>query len=339
MVNHPKNKSIVYHPSLLPRHRGASAISWTLIEGDKKGGFSIFWADDGLDTGPILLQRECEVGENDTVDSLYNNFMYPVGIEAMAEAVNLVAEERAPVITQPEVGATYDPMMNKPEVTKLNLNQPAKKIHDFIRGLDSVPGAWTKLDGKETRLFKSKIWHGALPTGKEVQLEGAVKPGIVHDDGLLITGIHFAISRVFLIHLDIFSGSDGKSINVKLLSVEGKFVQANEYGQATEQEVAIELTDEDKAMAEQLRNVWHEILKINITDETDFFETGAGSMDVVRLVEEVKDKTGISITNEDVFMATAFNAFIQMCVKAARGGSGIAELEFEATKMHANKAS
>jgi formyltetrahydrofolate dehydrogenase len=98
--------------------------------------------------------------------------MYPVGIDAMAEAVNLVAEERAPVIKQSQIGATYDAMLNKAEVTKLNLNQTAMQIHNFIRGLDSVPGAWTMLDGKETRLFGSKIWHGSLPSGTEVQLEG-----------------------------------------------------------------------------------------------------------------------------------------------------------------------
>lgn len=55
----------------------------TLIEGDKKAGFSIFWADDGLDTGPILLQRECLVDPNDTVDTLYNRFLFPEGIKAM----------------------------------------------------------------------------------------------------------------------------------------------------------------------------------------------------------------------------------------------------------------
>ena len=77
----------------------------------------------------------------------------------------------------------------------------------------------------------------------------------------------------------------------------------------------LELTEEESRMAEQLRAVWKEILKIEITDETDFFETGAGSMDVVRLVEEVKDKSGISITNEDVFMATVFDAFIQTVTK------------------------
>lgn len=55
----------------------------TLIQGDKKAGFTIFWADDGLDTGPVLLQRECDVGQNDTVDDLYNRFLFPEGIKAM----------------------------------------------------------------------------------------------------------------------------------------------------------------------------------------------------------------------------------------------------------------
>lgn len=57
--------------------------SRTLIQGDKKAGFTIFWADDGLDTGPILLQRECDVGQNDTVDDLYNRFLFPEGVKAM----------------------------------------------------------------------------------------------------------------------------------------------------------------------------------------------------------------------------------------------------------------
>lgn len=61
----------------------ASFTFRTLIQGDKKAGFTIFWADDGLDTGPILLQRECDVGQNDTVDDLYNRFLFPEGVKAM----------------------------------------------------------------------------------------------------------------------------------------------------------------------------------------------------------------------------------------------------------------
>ena len=70
VINYPSKGSICYHPSLLPRHRGASSINWTLIEGDSEAGFSVFWPDDGLDTGPILLQRSVKVEINDTVESL-----------------------------------------------------------------------------------------------------------------------------------------------------------------------------------------------------------------------------------------------------------------------------
>ena len=92
------------------------------------------------------------------MDSLYNNFMYPEGVKAMGEAVQMIAEETAVRIKQPEVGATYDAFLNKPEVCRVNLNQTAKQIHNFIRGLDSNPGAWVVLEGKETKLFNSRLW-------------------------------------------------------------------------------------------------------------------------------------------------------------------------------------
>ena len=83
VINAADQGSIVYHPSILPKHRGASAINWTLMEGDHEAGFTVFWADDGLDTGPILLQKTCNVDISDTVDTLYNRFMFPEGIRAM----------------------------------------------------------------------------------------------------------------------------------------------------------------------------------------------------------------------------------------------------------------
>lgn len=91
----------------------------TLICGDAKAGLSIFWADDGLDTGPILLQEECDVLEDDTVDTIYNRFLYPVGVSAVARAVDMVANGTAPKLVQSEKGATYDPMLNKPELQKV----------------------------------------------------------------------------------------------------------------------------------------------------------------------------------------------------------------------------
>lgn len=72
-----------------------------------------------MDTGPILLQEECDVLEDDTVDTLYKRFLYPVGVSAVARAVDMVANNTAPKIVQSEKGATYDPMLNKPDLQKV----------------------------------------------------------------------------------------------------------------------------------------------------------------------------------------------------------------------------
>jgi len=320
VINHPKHKSICYHPSILPRHRGASSINWTLVCGDKRAGFSIFWADDGLDTGPILLQRECHVDPNDTVDSLYNRFMYPEGIKAMAEAVRLVADGKAPVLPQPEEGATYDAMLNKPALCRVPLDQPATALHNFVRGMDSSPGAWIVLDGKETKVFGSKLWYGPQPVNKtEVTVEGASAPALVHYDGLLIPG------------------NDRKYVNVARLSIDGKMLNASTYGQEVEVRETVELSTDEKKVAEDLRETWNAILNIDIADDTDFFKAGAGSMDVVRLVEEVKEKAEVTLENEDVYMATTFHEFIQTVVIRMRGGDLKPVFTYDAFKMNANK--
>ncbi|KAK4319328.1 hypothetical protein Pmani_009720 [Petrolisthes manimaculis] len=318
VINHPKNKSICYHPSILPRHRGASSINWTLMCGDKKGGFSIFWADDGLDTGPILLQREVDVDPNDTVDTLYNRFMYPEGIKAMAEAVRLVSDGKAPCLPQPTEGATYDPMLNKKDLCKINWDQPAENLHNFIRGLDSSPGAWTVMDGQEVKLFGSKMFSGVVGESREVEIESIAKPGLIHKDGLLLTG------------------TDGKKVNVSRISVDGKMMNAAKYGSASEASEAVELNDEEKTVAEALRETWKAILNIDVADDTDFFKAGAGSMDVVRLVEETKEKAGVTLENEDVYMATTFQEFIQVMVIVRRGGDTKPKFEYNAFKMHVN---
>lgn len=91
----------------------------TLIHGDSRAGLTIFWADDGLDTGPILLQEVCHVDISDTVDSLYNRFLYPVGVSAVARAVDMVADGTAPKMPQSEHGASYEAMLNKVELQKV----------------------------------------------------------------------------------------------------------------------------------------------------------------------------------------------------------------------------
>ncbi|XP_077385404.1 cytosolic 10-formyltetrahydrofolate dehydrogenase isoform X2 [Festucalex cinctus] len=304
VIDFPKHGSIIYHPSLLPRHRGASAINWTLIHGDKKGGFTVFWADDGLDTGPILLQGECDVEANDTVNTIYKRFLFPEGVRGTVEAVRLIAEGKAPRITQPEEGATYEGIQKK-DNAKINWNQSAEALHNWIRGHDKVPGAWAEIEGQKVTFYGSALVdNGNNMNGKPLEILGASRPGIVTKEGLVLFG------------------NDSMALLVKNLMFEdGKMISASHYF-CSESRAVMELTEEERNFAEQIKLVWRSILtNVNqIEDSTDFFKSGAASMDVVRLVEEVKRcASACQLQNEDVYMNTIFQDFIQMCVRKLRG--------------------
>uniref|UniRef100_A0A8C1QCB7 10-formyltetrahydrofolate dehydrogenase n=1 Tax=Cyprinus carpio TaxID=7962 RepID=A0A8C1QCB7_CYPCA len=236
VIDHPAHGSIIYHPSLLPRHRGASAINWTLIHGDKKGGFTIFWADDGLDTGPILLQRECDVEPNDNVNSIYKRFLFPEGVKGMVEAVRLIAAGKAPRIKQPEEGATYE-CIQKKENSKIDWNQPAEAIHNWIRGNDRVPGAWAEIDGKNVSFYGSTLLENdhSSSNGQPLEIPGASRPGLVTKNGLVLFG------------------NDGKMLLVKNLQFEdGKMIAASQYFKAALSST-VELSEDEKQFAEQMR--------------------------------------------------------------------------------------
>src|SRR5207245_63160 len=108
VLNAAPRGTIQYHPSLLPRHRGPSSINWPIIMGETRTGLSIFWPDQGLDTGPILLQKEVEIRDSDTLGSLYFDRLYPLGVAALLEAVDLVRAGTAPRIVQDESQAPYE---------------------------------------------------------------------------------------------------------------------------------------------------------------------------------------------------------------------------------------
>merc|ERR1711962_637457 len=132
-------------------------------------------------------------------------------------------------------------------------------------------------------------------------------------------------------------GTDGKWLNVKLLSVAGKFGKAHEFGVEKEEEPELELSADEQAVVEKVRGIWSGILKSSVENETDFFAAGAGSMDVVRLIEEVKEASGVTLANEDVFMATQFGEFIRMMIIFSRGGGGKKMQEYLKVRMNVNK--
>ncbi|MEC9098574.1 MAG: methionyl-tRNA formyltransferase [Chloroflexota bacterium] len=154
IIKNPSKGTIQYHPSLLPAHRGPSSINWAVINGDKKTGITIFWPDEGLDTGPILLQEEVEISNHDTTGSLYFDKLFPVGVDSMIKSIKLVLKNKAPKIKQNEKNATYESWCSAQEI---NWNKPPSQIYNIIRGCDPQPGAWTNIDSEKVFLYDCKI--------------------------------------------------------------------------------------------------------------------------------------------------------------------------------------
>lgn len=154
LIEAPLRGAICYHPSLLPRHRGGSAINWALIMGDRETGLSIFWTDAGIDTGPILLQKRVPISAEDTTGSLYFNRLFPLGIEAIAESVALIKAGQAPRLVQDESLATYEPLCND-KIARIDWERPAEEVHNLIRGCDPQPGAYSYYNGEKVRFFEA----------------------------------------------------------------------------------------------------------------------------------------------------------------------------------------
>ena len=152
----PRFKSICFHPSLLPRHRGASAINWTLIMGDTHAGVTWFWPDKGIDTGPILVQRAEPIRDEDTVGSLYFNRLFPMGIETLGEALKLIESGQPPAIAQDESRATYEPPC-RDEHAKVDFTREARAAFNLVRGCDPQPGAFADLNGERLRLYEPML--------------------------------------------------------------------------------------------------------------------------------------------------------------------------------------
>jgi len=179
ILNYPKMGTIQYHPSLLPKHRGGSAINWAIIKGETKTGITIFWPDKGIDTGPILLQKETEISPDDTVGSLYFNRLFPFGIEAIVESIDLIKTGTAPRIPQDESQANYEPLCTEKH-TRINWSEPASKTYNLIRGTNPQPGAITYFRKKWLKVFDSELLAGS---------QGGIPGGVVD-----VTGDGFVIA-------------------------------------------------------------------------------------------------------------------------------------------------
>ena len=154
-VKIPKHGTIQYHPSLLPKYRGPSSINWPIIRGDTRTGLTIFRPTDGLDEGPVVLQKETPVSPDDTLGTVYFDRLFPMGVKAMLEAADLVLAGKHREVVQDESQASYEGWCRKAEA-KINWANHVDFIYNTIRGCNPAPGAWTTLAGQELQIFDAR---------------------------------------------------------------------------------------------------------------------------------------------------------------------------------------
>ncbi len=157
--NIPKHGSICFHPSKLPAYRGPSSINWPIIGGETSTGLTIFYPDDGLDEGDILLQKDFEIGPDDTLGDMYFGKIFKAGVEGMLEAIDLVRAGNPPRAPQDASLATYESWCRKKQA-RIDWNQPYRVVYNLIRGCNPQPGAWTTVNGERLAIFDARAEAG-----------------------------------------------------------------------------------------------------------------------------------------------------------------------------------
>ena len=151
-VSIPKHGTIQYHPSLLPRYRGPSSINWPIARGDTQTGLTIFRPTDGLDEGPVILQKSCPIGPNDTLGDVYFKQLFPLGVQAMLEAADLVLAGKHTETVQDESQASYEGWFRSEE-SRINWHNHVDQVYNLIRSCNPAPGAWCELAGQKVFIY------------------------------------------------------------------------------------------------------------------------------------------------------------------------------------------
>lgn len=207
----PRLGTIQYHPSLLPKYRGPSSINWPIIRGDSRTGLTIFRPNEGLDEGPVILQKECAIGPDDTLGDVYFNHLFPLGVKAMLEAADLVAAGKHKETVQDESQASYEGWCRAAEA-RIHWASHVDFIYNLIRGCNPAPGAWTLIGGKKVQIFDARkilFRRFAEVVGKVGEISG------VNDASFRVT------AQGGMIEVLRARGEDGKKVSG------GDFAKAN----------------------------------------------------------------------------------------------------------------
>jgi methionyl-tRNA formyltransferase len=189
IVDGPKHASLCFHPSLLPRYRGGNALAWQIMMGATEAGVTVFRPDAGVDTGPIVVQKGgVPISATDTAASLYFDKLYPLGLDAIAEAVAAIDGGTAELRPQDETDASHQGLVDD-AVARLDFTKSAAEVDRWIRGCDPQPGAWAQRGSEVVRCY-----DGALVSGSQVAAAGTVVRS--DDDGGVVIAVRGGLVRV-----------------------------------------------------------------------------------------------------------------------------------------------
>ena len=170
VLDAPKFGTFQFHPSLCPWHRGPSSINWPIAMGKSRTGLTIFWPNDGLDEGPVMLQKTCEIGPDETLGDVYFGKLFPMGVDAMIEGLDLV---KAGVLLKHDQrldDGSYESWFKK-DLARIDWSKPAADVYNLIRACNPAPGAWTELNGTEVQIYDCARVDGEGNPGEIVATE------------------------------------------------------------------------------------------------------------------------------------------------------------------------
>ena len=161
----PRIGTFNLHGSLLPKYRGAAPINWAIIKGEKETGVTTFFITHEIDTGDILMQEKISIGENETAGELHDRMMF-LGAETVLKTVKMIESGQYILQKQNEAEVSKAPKIFH-ETCKINFEQSAGQVHNFIRGLSPYPAAWTMLGEEQLKIYRSRKIAAAhtLPPG------------------------------------------------------------------------------------------------------------------------------------------------------------------------------
>ena len=197
----PKIGTINIHASLLPQYRGAAPINWAIINGEKKTGVTSFLINEVIDTGNILLQKEVDITDEETAETLHDK-LQESGSQLLLETLKLLENGSVNGISQEQLISNETNLKPAPKIfkdtCKINWNKDSKSIYDFIRGISPYPGAWTLLRKKETstvfKIFSAKYTietHNFTPghiVEKNISIAIATSNGFIEPTEIQLEG-------------------------------------------------------------------------------------------------------------------------------------------------------